>query len=79
MASLLESEHVLLRNEALVALNLLATLRDGEGDEITASLLEEAVLLGVWGVVSSVDSSPELLANALTFLQQLTQSQTGAK
>jgi hypothetical protein len=76
MASLLESEHVLLRNEALVALNLLATLRDGEGDEITASLLEEAVLLGVWGVVSSVDSSPELLANALTFLQQLTQSQT---
>ena len=77
MASLLESEHVLLQNEALVALNLLATIRDGGGDEITVSLSEETVLLGVWGVVSNVDSSTEILANALTFLQQLMQSDTG--
>ena len=75
MASLLESEHVLLQNEALVALNLLATIR---GDEITVSLSEEAVLLGVWGVVSNGDSSTELLANALTFLHQLMQSDIGA-
>lgn len=77
MASLLESEHMLLRNEGLVAFNLLAVLGE-ETAAVSASLSEEVVLLGVWRIASSDDSSPELLANALTLLLQLTQSDTGA-
>lgn len=77
MASLLESEHMLLRNEGLVAFNLLAMLGE-ETAAVSASLSEEVVLLGVWRIASSDDSSPELLANALTLLLQLTQSDTGA-
>ena len=77
IAALLESEHVLLRNEALVALNLLAVLGEGEGgEEATAPLTEEVVMSGVCGVVASDESSPELLTNALNFLVQLAQSHT---
>lgn len=75
--SLLESEHVLLCNEALVALNLLAVLGADEGEEDIDPLGEDVVLSGVWGVVGSDDSSPELLINALNFLHQLSQTHTG--
>ena len=67
MVSLLDSAHVSLRNEALIALNLLAVL----GEEIGTSLAEDAVVGGVWGVVSASDSSPELVSNAMIFLLQL--------
>ena len=67
MVSLLDSAHVSLRNEALIALNLLAVL----GEEIGTSLAEDNVVGGVWGVVSASDSSPELVSNAMTFLLQL--------
>ena len=70
IASLLDSAHLSLRNEALVAVNLLAVMREGE--EVGAALTEEVVVGGVWGVVSASDSSPELVSNALTFLVQLT-------
>ena len=74
MASLLESEHVLLRNEVLISLNLLALLGEGQGGEegYEAALTAEEVVHGVWGVVSNTDSSPELLTNALILLLQLT-------
>lgn len=79
MTSLLDSDHMLLRNEALVALNLLAALRGGEEETaiMSASLTEEAVLLGVWGVIANANSSHQLLANALTLLLQLAQLDSG--
>lgn len=79
MTSLLDSEHVLLRNEALVSLNLLAALRGGKEETaiMSASLKEEAVLLGVWGVITNANSSHQLLANALTLLLQLAQLDSG--
>ena len=70
IASLLDSTHLSLRNEALVAVNMLAVVREGE--EAAAALTDEVVVGGVWGVVSASDSSPELVSNALTFLLQLT-------
>ena len=78
MSSLLDSEHMLLKNEALVAFNLLAvTLGDGEHAAIVFDALTASeVVGGVGGVVSSVDSSPELLANALTLMKRLAQSGT---
>ena len=72
MASLLDSAHLSLRNEALLALNLLACVKEEEG-EFRAALMDEVVVGGVWGVVSASDSSPELVSNAITFLVQLTQ------
>lgn len=79
MASLLDSEHALLRNEALVALNLLAALRGSEDEmaTVTASLTEEAVLVGVGKTITNADSSPQLLANTLTLLLLLTQLDSG--
>ena len=66
IVSLLDSAHLSLRNEALIALNLLA------GAELAGDALTEGdVMGGVWGVVLASDSSPELVSNAMTFLLQL--------
>jgi hypothetical protein len=61
-----------LKNEALVALTLLAVAREGEGGrEVGAALADEVVLGRVWGVVSDNETSPEVVSNGLTFLLQL--------
>ena len=73
IASLLDSAHLSLRNEALLALNLLAVVKDD--GEFKTSLTDEVVVGGVWGVVSAGDSSPELVSNALTFLVLLAEKQ----
>ena len=73
IASLLDSAHLSLRNEALLALNLLAVVK--EDGEFRTALTDEVVVGGVWGVVSAGDSSPELVSNALTFLVLLAEKQ----
>ncbi|CAI8023451.1 Rap1 GTPase-GDP dissociation stimulator 1-A [Geodia barretti] len=77
IASLLDSAHLSLRNEALLALNLLAVVKDD--GEFKTSLTDEVVVGGVWGVVSAGDSSPELVSNALTFLVLLAEKQWTAE
>ena len=73
IVSLLDSAHLSLRNEALLALNLLAVVK--EDGEFRTALTDEVVVGGVWGVVSAGDSSPELVSNALTFLVLLAEKQ----
>lgn len=70
ISCLLQSEHVSMKNESLIALNLLAMIQSG--DEImTNTLCDSTVLDRVWDVITNENSSPELITNSLTFLLQL--------